>query len=148
MSAVGVHVANGCAIDPTWTPAAMVGSTAPGQAVAQPGTQTGVQQPMCWWPDVDEAECTIGQSGEKEANAGPDAIARDRASPIKNSSCRISTDLLVETLMRSKHLSRLQRQNGIRTIGSVCHLVAAARPENWYQNHPVTVSGEASGRLQ
>lgn len=110
----------------------MVGSTAPGQAVAQSGTQSGVQQPLCWWPDVDEAECAIGQSGEKEANAGLDAIARDRASPIKNSSRRISTDLLAETLVRSKRHFRLQRQNGIRTIGFVCHLVAAARPENWY----------------
>lgn len=110
----------------------MVGSTAPGQAVAQSGTQTGVQQPLCCWSDVDEAECAFGQSGEKEANAVPDAIARERASPIKNSSRRISTDLLAEPLVRSKRLSRLQRQDGIRTFALVRYLVAAAHLENWY----------------
>lgn len=59
------------------------GMMVPGQTAAQSGAQFSAQQSIPSWPPAICEAWAIGQSGEGKANAGPDAMARDRASQIR-----------------------------------------------------------------
>lgn len=55
----------------------------PGQTAAQSGAQFSAQHSIPSWPPAIWEAWAIGQSGEGKANAGPDAMARDRVSQIR-----------------------------------------------------------------
>ena len=66
------------------------GTIAPGQTAAQLGAQVGLQQSISSWLAMPDDEVAIGQSGDGTAKAGPDTVARERASHIKRSRRRIA----------------------------------------------------------
>lgn len=69
------------------------GMKAPGQSVAQPGAQSGLQQSILSWLMPDIEDVAIGQSDFGTANAGPDDSASDKAITIRASRRRMTLEI-------------------------------------------------------
>ena len=74
------------------------GATAAGHRVAQSCEQVGLQQPISSWLIPDEEDAAIGQSAAGTANAGPEAIARDKASTMMAIRRRMAVQIRQATL--------------------------------------------------
>ncbi len=74
------------------------GITAPGHAVAQSGAHAAAQQSMSAWSAGICSLAAIGQSARGTANAGPEAIAKDKASTIRANRRRMRCQVMQPAL--------------------------------------------------